>query len=1004
MKKIFTLLLLVCSHLTFSQNFQLDLRAYLEGPFFTNDMTPWINWSGNLPLSQPYDTIPWYYYGDEDVSAIPNNQIVDWILVELRKSTGPAETATMDSVIVRKVGFLLRDGVITDIDGVSNLQFNVTITSNLYVVIRHRNHISIMSANALVLNSGIYSYDFSFDASQVLGSSLSYKELAPGIWGEIAGDGNGDGQVNQADKIDVWSQEAGLSGFYAGDFDMNSQVDNTDKVEMWIPNGGTGSQVPGWEAANTPPYAVITANPATGSTNTIFDLNASLSYDNESVGSLLAVRWDFEGDGTWDTPWSYNQTNNYNYSLPGSYNLKLEVMDPGGLINTTAVTMDVVVGVGCEGVDSVVYEGKTYHTVEIGKQCWFKENLDIGAMIDGTVNMSDDTIIEKYCYDNDPSNCDTYGGLYQWDEIMNWDTIPGQQGICPDGWHVPTDDEWKVLEGNADSRYGVGDTIWEGLLWRGFDAGGNLKEIGTVHWNAPNFNAKNSSGFTALPGGHRYVNGSFHNIGNSSTIWSSNPNGPNTWYRDLNFVTAEVYRSSPQKESGFSARCLRDYINIPPSEPENPQPADGSVEVDIPNLSWSCSDPNGDIIRYSIYFGTTTNPPLIASNQAYMNHELSSLLELTTYFWRIVATDMHGDSISGAEWNFTTGAFICGTDVIDSRTFSNGEVYPTIVIGNQCWMKKNLNYGVFTPGTNSQTNTGYPERYCYDDIPANCDTYGGLYQWDEMMDYSSAPGVQGICPDGWHIPEDNEWKILEGTVDSVHLIGDPVWDWGINSWRGFDAGSNLKEAGTVHWYSPNAGATNSSGFTGMPGGYRDKTGPFGALTIYNGLWSSDVIDTVVWTRTLHYNHTNIRRIIGNKSYGISVRCLRDQQVNNLPPDLPSNPLPENGSININTNTLLSWSCSDPEGDYILYDIYLETDSIPVLVKANHPDTIYKPAVLIYNTNYIWKVVAHDPHGNYTAGPLWSFKTGGEWSCGEPLFDTRDGQTYTTAQIGNQCWM
>ena len=95
----------------------------------------------------------------------------------------------------------------------------------------------------------------------------------------------------------------------------------------------------------------------------------------------------------------------------------------------------------------------------------------------------------------------------------------------------------------------------------------------------------------------------------------------------------------------------------------------------------------------------------------------------------------------------------CGP-FIDAR---NNKLYQTILIGEQCWMKENLNIGEIINGTQEQTNNSIIEKYCHDNIGTNCDIYGGLYQWDEVMQYLTNEGVQGICPQGWHIPTDAEW-------------------------------------------------------------------------------------------------------------------------------------------------------------------------------------------------------------------------------------------------------
>lgn len=201
-----------------------------------------------------------------------------------------------------------------------------------------------------------------------------------------------------------------------------------------------------------------------------------------------------------------------------------------------------------------IRDGQSYTTVQIGTQCWMAENLNIGTMVIGTTDQSNNSIIEKYCYDNNTANCDVYGGLYQWNEMMQYNTAPGAQGICPGGWHLPTDAEWCILEQYVDTTIPCG-----AIGWRGVDGGGKLKEAGTIHWNSPNTGATNSSGFTALPGGNRYTDGSFFlGLGCYGYFWSSSENGLPAWYRDLNCGSAQVYRLGALKALGLSVRCLRD--------------------------------------------------------------------------------------------------------------------------------------------------------------------------------------------------------------------------------------------------------------------------------------------------------------------------------------------------------------------------------------------------------------------------------------------------------------
>jgi len=192
-------------------------------------------------------------------------------------------------------------------------------------------------------------------------------------------------------------------------------------------------------------------------------------------------------------------------------------------------------------------DGKVYTTVQIGTQCWMAQNLNIGNKIDGSgeqTNNSPTPIIEKYCNDNNESNCDIYGGLYQWDEMMQYSTTSGVQGICPTGWHVPTDAEWATL-----ITFLGGESV----------AGGKMKETGTTHWNGYNTGATNSSGFTALPGGYRATSGLYYTTGWNCTLWSSTQNSTtDAWNRILNENSAYVYRDWHTKGFGFSVRCVRD--------------------------------------------------------------------------------------------------------------------------------------------------------------------------------------------------------------------------------------------------------------------------------------------------------------------------------------------------------------------------------------------------------------------------------------------------------------
>ncbi|MBL7105476.1 MAG: agmatine deiminase family protein [Bacteroidales bacterium] len=224
----------------------VDLKVFLEGPFSGTEMTNDLNVAGNLPLSQPYNIIPWNYTGDEFVDSIPNADVVDWVLIELRDTT-EAALATGETMIARQAVFLLNNGIIVGLDGDTCSEarpcFSTRITNNLFVVIWHRNHLGIMSANPLTESGGVYTYDFTTGSGQAYGS-LPQKEIVLGIWGLYSGDGNCDGYINGSDKSNIWESQAGTAGYFTGDFNMDCNVDNNDKNDVWKPNEGMGSQVP----------------------------------------------------------------------------------------------------------------------------------------------------------------------------------------------------------------------------------------------------------------------------------------------------------------------------------------------------------------------------------------------------------------------------------------------------------------------------------------------------------------------------------------------------------------------------------------------------------------------------------------------------------------------------------------------------------------------------------------------------------------------------------------
>ena len=198
----------------------------------------------------------------------------------------------------------------------------------------------------------------------------------------------------------------------------------------------------------------------------------------------------------------------------------------------------------------------------------------------------------------------------------------------------------------------------------------------------------------------------------------------------------------------------------------------------------------------------------------------------------------------------------------------DGNGYKTVTIGKQVWMAENLKTTKYNDGKTIPLVTDEKSwevlttpAYCWynNDATANKNKYGALYNWYTV-------NTKKLCPNGWHVPTDAEWTIL-----TTYLGGESV------------AGGKLKETGTSHWESPNTGATNKSGFTALPGGFRNHDGTFGDFGSYvlifrsNGCWwsSTEQSDFSAYYRRLYNTLISVYRSPSDKHFGYSVRCLKD---------------------------------------------------------------------------------------------------------------------------------
>jgi uncharacterized protein (TIGR02145 family) len=191
-------------------------------------------------------------------------------------------------------------------------------------------------------------------------------------------------------------------------------------------------------------------------------------------------------------------------------------------------------------------DGNVYIIVKIGKQWWFAENLNFGEMIEPHEKSENNETVEKYCYQNKEENCKKYGGYYQWDEMMGYADKNSEghiRGICPEGWHIPSDEEWKEME----EYIGVGDSL-DAMWWRGERLGKELRPAGKYNFNC-------------VMAGYRNHAGNFNSFDEFANIWTATEvDEEYALYRSTSSLPEwhSIERNQVDKRLGLSVRCVKD--------------------------------------------------------------------------------------------------------------------------------------------------------------------------------------------------------------------------------------------------------------------------------------------------------------------------------------------------------------------------------------------------------------------------------------------------------------
>ena len=556
-------------------------------------------------------------------------------------------------------------------------------------------------------------------------------------------------------------------------------------------------------------------------------------------------------------------------------------------------------GTSCPNIPTVTdYDGNLYNTVQIGNQCWMRENLRTTHYADGTAISNgspiddEDTLsnTKPYYYVNPVLDTTRYsaqyGYYYNWpatvkDGVSSAAVPSGVQGICPQDWHVPSDEEWLGLINYVNNQSPL-------------NCGGSSNNIAkalaadTIFWIkcdddcAPGdtLSPNNDSGFGAVPSG-LYGDDSFNGAGFGAYFWTTSGASAGYAYgRSMFYYRPDVLRIGYKRSNGFSVRCVRN-ITEPLVHTLGIMEVSGNsamIHSEVMN------DGGAPVTARGVCCSTTDNPTLEdvhtsdGTGTGEFNSQITGLQPNTIYYVRAYATNSSGTAY-GEVFQFRTKNPCSGSPTV---TDFDGNVYETVKIGQQCWMKENLRTTHYADGTQiplgTSSSTDLPYHYIYSstDIPSA----GYLYNWAAVMHGSNSSnsipsGVQGVCPSGWHLPSDPEWTQLTSYVRQLYgyrcgadsiayaLVAVEVWN------------SSEVECSPGNFHD----VYSCTGFDAVPAGNFNGEESFAGAGSNTYFWSSTSStaggNTKAYTRGLSYDSPEVSRIQSNKDNGFSVRCIRN---------------------------------------------------------------------------------------------------------------------------------
>ena len=527
------------------------------------------------------------------------------------------------------------------------------------------------------------------------------------------------------------------------------------------------------------------------------------------------------------------------------------------------------------------YDGNVYNTVVIGQQCWTKQNMRSMHYYDGSLisQGSENSFVDPYYYVNysgiTQASLSNYGYLYNWAAAMHGApastaTPSGVTGICPFGWHVPSDSEFvdmrefvnTILVNRCNGYdYQIAKSLASKTGWpsaSGCNAGSNTS-------------SNNNTLFSAYPAG--YYNNGFSGL-DCAYFWTTTETNENqAVHYYMTYDNAYLNRSTNgDKFRARSVRCVKQLSVLDPVVHTRYVRVINSTSAEC---GGSCSDGGIPISTHGLCWSTSPNPTVNGTHsndgagEDNFTHVMSGLTPNTTYYVRVYIENANG-VYYGEERSFIPTSD-CGILVVPDY---DGNSYNTVQIGTQCWFSENMRSTHYSNGEEIPTSTGYsdnsPYYYQYGDVSV----YGLLYNWPAVMHGAASSeanpsGVQGVCPIGWHVPSHAEWEQLKNYVSnqSEYFCNNDSTFIG----KALASTTGWNTSNTVCAIGNDLGSNNATGFNATPAGCRLYYG-FYDLNYNAAYWSAT--NSYYWR--LLYNSREFSGSTGEKRTAYSVRCLRDE--------------------------------------------------------------------------------------------------------------------------------